>query len=434
MRSLMKPTTLHLLFCLLPFVVRGETATLYRAKKIQSTPSQLFQPGEILIKNGKIRAIGNSVKTPKDCKIVEWKNSEIYPGLISPGSSLGLAEINALRPTRDLSEVGTHTPAIEAWVAVNPDSELIPVARANGITHSLIVPMGGIISGTSGLLQLHGWGIEEMVIKKQVALHLWWPGHGLSIPRPSHGGETKTKSITEQEKERKKRITEIDEFFDQAIAYRNLKRSGDESFIQIPSWEAMIPVVSGKVPIMIHADESRQIKAAVQWAQKRGYQIILSGARDSWKHADWLAENKIPVIFRHIFSAPPHRSSPHDYYFRAPGILAQAGVSLSIGLPLGGWSTANQRNLPYHAAHGVAHGLSREKALASITIGPAKALGVEKEMGTLEVGKHATFLSASGDILDLRTRVERVVIQGIEVSVESRHTRLNQRYKDRPKR
>ena len=430
----MKSIFLRLLLWVIPFFLMGETTTLYRAKKIQATPSQFFQPGEILIQNGKIRAIGNSIKTPKGCKIVEWKNSEIYPGLISPGSSLGLAEINALRPTRDLSEVGTHTPAIEAWVAVNPDSELIPVARANGITHSLIIPMGGMISGTSGLLQLHGWGIEEMVIKKQVALHLWWPGHGLSIPQPSLKSKTKPKSIADQDKERIKRITEINEYFDQAIAYQKLKQSGDQSFAQIPSWEAMIPAVEGKVPIMIHADESRQIKAAVQWAQKRGYQIILSGARDSWKHADWLAENKIPVIFRHIFSAPPHRSSPHDYYFKAPGILARAGVSLSIGLPLGGWATANQRNLPYHAAHGIAHGFSREKALASITIEPAKALGMEKEMGTLQVGKHATFLCASGDILDLRTRVEKIVIQGIEVSVESRHTRLNQRYKDRPRR
>ena len=429
----MKSIVLHLHLWAIPFFLMGETTTLYRAKKIQATPSQFYQPGEILIKNGKIRAIGNSVKIPNDCKIIEWRNSEIYPGLISPGSSLGLAEINALRATRDLSEVGTHTPAIEGWVAVNPDSELIPVARANGITHSLIIPMGGMISGTSGLLQLHGWGIEEMVIKKQVALHLWWPGHGLSIPQPSLKSKTKPKSITEQDKERIKRITEINEYFDQAIAYQKLKRSGDQSFVLIPSWEAMIPIVEGKVPIMIHADESRQIKAAVQWAQKRGYQIVLSGARDSWKHADWLAENKIPVIFRHIFSAPPHRSSPHDYYFKAPGILARAGVPLSIGLPLGGWATANQRNLPYHAAHGVAHGFSREKALASITIEPAKACGIDQRLGTLEKGKEATFIRTSGDLLDMRISVLGMVMQGDEVSLESRHTRLNFRYLNRPK-
>jgi imidazolonepropionase-like amidohydrolase len=431
MRPLMKSVFSHLLFFSIPLILVGETATLYRAKKIQATPSLFYQPGEILIENGIIKAIGNSIKSPEGCKIVEWKNSEIYPGLISPGSSLGLAEINALRPTKDVSEVGTHTPGIEAWVAVNPDSELIPVARANGITHSLTVPMGGIISGTSGLIKLHGWGTEDITIKKNVALHLWWPSHALSIPSPSHGN--KSKSIKDQDKERKKRIREIDEFFDQAIAYQALKRSGDKNFLEVPSWEAMITVIEGKTPLMIHANESSQIKAAVQWAEKRNFKFTLSDARDAWKHADWLAAKKIPVIFRHIFSAPRHRSSPHDEHYKAPGILARAGVPLSIGLPLGGWSTANQRNLPYHAAHGVPYGLSREKALAAITIEPAKVCGIDHRLGTLKKGKEASFIRTSGDILDIRVSVLGMVIQGNEVSLESRHTRLNSRYLNRPK-
>lgn len=430
----MKIVLLHICIFSLPLILIGESFTLYRAKKIQATPTLSYQPGEILIKEDKIQKIGKIIKVPKDCKIIEWTDSEIYPGLISPGSSLGLVEINALRPTRDLSEVGTHTPDIKAWVSVNPDSELIPVARANGITHSLIIPMGGMISGTSGLLMLKGWGIEEMTIRKKVSLHLWWPGHGLSISQSNGHDKSKPKSIDDQVKEREQKIKEIDEFFDQAKAYQKIKNSKDKSFRTIPSWEAMLPVIERKIPIMVHADELRQIKSAVQWSKKRNFQIILSGGRDSWKIADWLAEEKVPVIYRHLFSAPMHRHSPHDQQFRAPGILTNSGVALSIGLPLGGWSAANQRNLPYHAAHGVAYGLSREKALASITIEPAKALGMEKVMGTLQVGKHATFLCASGDILDLRTRVEKIVIQGIEVSVESRHTRLNQRYKDRPRR
>jgi imidazolonepropionase-like amidohydrolase len=195
----------------------------------------------------------------------------------------------------------------------------------------------------------------------------------------------------------------------------------------------MLPVIERQIPIMVHANELRQIKSVVQWAKKRSFQIILSGARDSWKVADLLAEEKIPVIYRHLFSAPMHRHSPHDQQFRAPGILAGSRVALSIGLPLGGWSAANQRNLPYHAAHGVAYGLSREKALASITIEPAKACGVAEQLGTLENGKDATFISTSGDLLDLRTSVLKMIIQGKEVSLESRHTRLNARYQNRPK-
>ena len=178
--------------------------TVYRAAKIQATPTQFFQPGEILVEKGKIRAIGKSVKVPKKAKVVEWKDLEIYAGLISPGSSLGLTEINALRPTRDEREVGTHTPGVEAWVAVNPDSELIPVARANGVTHSIIAPMGGMISGTSGLITLDGWGVEEMTIRKKVALHLWWPGHSLGLPQPHAPGQPAPKSIEEQERKERK--------------------------------------------------------------------------------------------------------------------------------------------------------------------------------------------------------------------------------------
>ena len=425
-----KLATLTLLFSSLGGILAGQT--VYRAKKIQATPTQVFQPGEILVKNGKIRAIGKSVKAPNGAKIIEWKDLEIYPGLISPGSSLGLTEISALRPTRDEREVGTHTPDVEAWVAVNPDSELIPVARANGITHAVVAPMGGTISGVSGLIALDGWGVEEMTISKKVALHLWWPGHGITIPQPHSTGDSKPKSIKEQEKNRDRQIREIDEFFNQAEAYWQTKTSKAEGFREIPAWEAMLPVIEGKIPVMIHADEVRQIRAAIEWTAKRNFRIIISGGRDAWKLADLLAEKKMPVIYNHVFTAPVHRNLPHDLQFRAPGILAEAGVPLSIGLRLGGWSAAHQRNLPYHAAHAVAHGLSRSRALASITIEPARIAGVANRLGTLEVDKDATFIATSGDLLDIRTSVKHMILAGTEVDLESRHTRLYQRYDNRP--
>ena len=425
-----KLATLTLLFSSLGGILAGQT--VYRAKKIQATPTQVFQPGEILVENGKIRAIGKSVKAPNGANIIEWKDLEIYPGLISPGSSLGLTEISALRPTRDEREVGTHTPDVEAWVAVNPDSELIPVARANGITHAVVAPMGGTISGVSGLIALDGWGVEEMTISKKVALHLWWPGHGISIPQPNSTGDSKPKSIKEQEKNRDRQIREIDEFFNQAEAYWQTKMSKAEGFREIPAWEAMLPVIEGKIPVMIHADEVRQIRAVIEWAAKRNFRIIISGGRDAWKLADLLAEKKVPVIYNHVFTAPVHRNLPHDLQFRAPGILAEAGVHLSIGLRLGGWSAAHQRNLPYHAAHAVAHGLSRSRALASITIEPARIAGVANRQGTLEVDKDATFIATSGDLLDIRTSVKHMILAGTEVDLESRHTRLYQRYDKRP--
>ena len=426
----MKLPWLLFLLVSLPNLVLAQESLVFRAKKIQATPDLVYQPGEILVRESKIIRIGESIPKPKNHKFVDWSEFEIYPGLISPGSSLGLAEINAIRPTRDEREVGTHTPEIEAWTAVNPDSELIPVARANGITHSLIVPMGGTISGVSGLIALDGWGIEEMAIVQKVALHIWWPGQGLSIPNHNSEG----KSIEEQKKERIKKIEDLDEFFNQAEAYKRRRLAAPKSKTDLnPSWEAMLPFVSQKLPLVIHADEKRQIVSALDWAEKRKYKIIISGGRDSWKIAERIAAMRVPVIYRHVFSAPPQTNLAHDIHFRAPGILARAGVELSIGLRLGAWSAANQRNLPYHAAHAIPLGLKRKDALAAITIHPAKLMGVHSQLGTLEKGKDATFIACSGDIFDLRTSVKHMRIAGKGVDLSSRHTRLFERYQKRPR-
>ena len=426
----MKLTWLLFLLVSLSNWVLAQESLVFRAKKIQATPDLVYQPGEILVRESKIIRIGESIPKPKNHKFVDWSEFEIYPGLISPGSSLGLAEINAIRPTRDEREVGTHTPEIEAWTAVNPDSELIPVARANGITHSLIVPMGGTISGISGLIALDGWGIEEMAIVQKVALHIWWPGQGLSIPNHNSDG----KSIEEQKKERIKNIEDLDEFFNQAESYARRRLAAPRSKTDLnPSWEAMLPFVSQKLPLVIHADEKRQIASALDWAEKRKYKIIISGGRDSWKIAERVAAMQVPVIYRHVFSAPPQTNLAHDIHFRAPGILARAGVELSIGLRLGAWSAANQRNLPYHAAHAIPLGLKRKDALAAITIHPAKLMGAQSQLGTLEKGKDATFIACSGDIFDLRTTVKHMRIAGKGVDLSSRHTRLFERYQKRPR-
>ena len=411
----------------------GKESFVYRAKSIQLSPSQRISPGEILVQGSRIIAIGSTVPRPQKLKIIDWVSYQVYPGLISPGSSLGLAEINALRPTRDEREVGSHTAEIEAWSAINPDSELIPVARANGITHSWIIPMGGTLSGISGLIQLQGWGIEEMTLRKTVALHLWWPGQGLSLSfKTQSSPANKPKSIEEQDKERKKRVEEVDEFFNQGEAYAKARQAKDLQIGINPTWEAMLPFFNAKIPIVIHAEDARQITSALDWVKKRNYNMILSGAKDSWKVAERLAADQVPVIFRHIFTSPSQRNQAHDLHFRAPGILAESGVRVSIGLRLGAWAAANQRNLPYYAAQAHAYGLSRADALASITLNPAKLLGMEDRLGTLEKGKDATFIACDGDLLDLRTQVMDMRIEGREVSLASKHTRLHQRYLNRP--
>ena len=417
------------------FSVAAAEFVLYRANAVHTVSGETFRPGELLVKGDRIVSVGKKVENREKAKVVNWPDLQIYPGLISATSSLGLAEINALRPTKDFSEVGDFTPEVEAWVAVNPDSELIPVARANGVAHALVAPMGGTVTGTSGLVKLDGWGVEEMTVKHPVALHVRWPGLSLNTtPKEQWSDPKKYKSLKEQDKNRKRALANMDDFFDDAEAYARVKKAGGEDFAIVPAWEAMLPFLEGDAPVMIHANELRQIKMAVEWAKRRKFRLILAGARDAWQTADLLAKEKVPVIFHHVFTAPSRDFDPHDVHFRTPGFLVKAGIKTAIGLRLGSWTAANQRNLPYHAAHAVPYGLSRKDAVAAITLRPAEILGVDDRLGSLAKGKEATFLAATGDLLDPRTNVRHLILAGKETSLESRHTRLWERYKLRPKR
>ncbi|MBO94964.1 MAG: imidazolonepropionase [Opitutales bacterium] len=407
---------------------------LYKAAEIHVVSGPVISPGQMLVKDDHIASVGKNLKAPKGTKVVDLGDLNLYPALIAAPTSLGLTEINAVRATRDDREVGDYTADVEAWVAVNPDSELIPVARANGVAHALVIPMGGRISGVSGLVRLHGWGVENMTVDKASALHLWWPGMGLDVrPKEQLSDPSKRKSIDEQDKERHLRITVIDEFFDDAEAYAKAKASKGPGFAVVPAWEALLPVLKQEIPVMIHADETRQIKAAVAWAKRRNYKAILAGGRDAWQVADLLAKEKIPLIYHHVFTLPARDFDPHDVHFRTPGLLVKAGVKLAIGLRPGAWSASNLRNLPYHAAQAAANGLTEEEAIASITLRPAEILGMADRIGSLEAKKEATFIAVEGDLLDLRSQVKHMWIAGEEVSLESRHVRLYEKYRNRPK-
>jgi imidazolonepropionase-like amidohydrolase len=420
------------LFAVLATSLSAETV-LYKAAEIQVISGPAISPGQMLVKDDRIVSVGKKLTVPKGAKVVDLGDLSLYPGLIAAPTSLGLTEINAVRATRDDREVGDYTTDVDAWVAVNPDSELIPVARANGVTHALVIPMGGRISGVSGLVRLHGWGVENMTVDKASFLHLWWPGTSLDVRPKEHSTGSKRKSLEEQDKARRQQVTILDEFFDDAEAYAKAKASGKPGFIEIPAWDAILPVLEKRLPIMVHADDSTQIKTAVEWSKKRGFKIVLAGGRDAWRVADLLAKEKIPVLYHHVFTLPPRDHDPHDLQFRVPGLLSKAGVKTIIGLRPGAWSASNLRNLPYHAAQAAAYGLPPKEALASITLRPAEILGVADKLGSLEANKEATFIAVDGDLLDIRSQVKRMWIAGQEVSLESRHLKLYEKYRNRPK-
>ncbi len=408
---------------------------VYRAASAHPMVGEPITPAELLVEGGKLIAVGKSVARPAGARVVDLPGLHLYPGLIAMPTSLGLVEISGVRATLDTTEAGEFLPEVEAWGSVNPDSELIAVARANGITHALVAPMGGRISGQSGLMQLSGWGVESMTAKKPIALHLYWPSMELSAAPKSvkDPAGPKVKSLKEQANDRAERLRALDRFFDDAQAYQKARVAGLKDFRRVPAWESVLPFLKGGQPIMVHAQEARQITAALAWAKRRGYSMILVGARDAGSLAPLLAEHKVPVVFDALFELPHHDEHAADLHFRTPGVLHRAGVPMALCLPMGGWAASELRNLPYLAAQAAANGLPRAEALKSITLRPAQFMGDATRRGSLEAGKEATFIAVEGDLLDIRAQVRRMWIAGVEVSLESRHTRLYDRYKNRPR-
>jgi imidazolonepropionase-like amidohydrolase len=409
-------------------------SVLYKAAAIHTADKGTIRNGQMLVTDGIIQAVGQNIRVTRQTKIVDLGNLQLYPGLIAATTSLGLAEINAVRATQDTTEVGEFTPDVEAWVSVNPDSELIPVARANGFTHALVAPMGGTITGASGLIKLAGWGVEDMTVKTHAALHLWWPVMTLNTrPKETLRDPDKYKSPKEQTQARDKKLKTIDEFFDEAEAYARARKAGGADFKKVPAWEGMLSALPGKQPIMVHANEVRQIKTAVAWAKRRKFKIVLAASRDSWQVADLLAKEKVPVIFDNVFTLPQRDTDPHDIHFRAAGILHKAGVKVAHSEPMGSWGASRVRNIVYAAAQSMAYGLPREAALRSLTLHPAQMLGVADRLGSLTPKKEATFIAVNGDVFDIRANVKHMWIAGKKISLQSRHTRLYEKYKNRPK-
>ncbi len=404
---------------------------------VHTVSGETLSPGEVLIDGPKIIEVGAKVDG-SGATVLSLKGEHLYPGLIALDTALGLSEISGVRSTRDNVEVGDYTPDVQSWIAVNPDSELLPVTRANGVTHIEPAPQGGIVAGQSGIVALSGWTSEQMVIKKPAGLHVYWPSMELDTrPKDKFKDKSKWKSPEEQAKERLAKLRSLEDFFDEAKAYAKALNASRKNATsppeRNPSWESMLPFLIGEAPIMLHADELRQIKAALKWAETNQLKIVLVGGRDAWLLADKIAAAKVPVIYEHIFAQPARDVDRYDVNFRAPEVLRAAGVTFALGMGADTFDAGLVKNLPYTVAQTMAFGLPEADALKSITLVPAQLVGVADRLGSIEAGKEATFFATDGNIFDIRSKVKRVWIAGKEMNLETRHTRLYEKYKNRPK-
>ncbi|MDG2382004.1 MAG: amidohydrolase family protein [Pirellulaceae bacterium] len=380
---------------------------------IHPVSSEPISSATILFAEGKIVALGVDVQIPEDAQLIDGVGKQVYPGLFNAGGQIGLIEINSIRATDDSQEVGSLNPNAKAQVAVNPDSEVIPVTRANGVLLSLAVPKGGLLSGTSAVLQLDGWTWEDMTLQAPTGMHVQWPR--MSAP---HANDKSGANSPDH-------LKALRDVFKAAEAYRRVAAVNGPVDVRL---EAMLPVINQELPLIVHADTALQIQSAVAFAAERNLKLVIYGGYDSHHCARLLKENDVPVILSAVYRLPRRRSDPFDASYTLPERLRAAGVQFCIA-GVGRFSAASLRNLPYHAATAVAYGLPKDEALKAITLYPAQILGVHEHVGSLEPGKDATMILTTGNPLDTESQVERAFIQGRSVDLNSRHTRLWKKYR-----
>ncbi len=392
-----------------------------------------IENGVVVIDQGKIVAVGKQgdreLRLPDNTQTLDVQGKHIYPGLIESYSQLGLVEISAVRATRDQGEVGQINPNAKTQVAFNPDSEHIPVTRASGVLVTLTAPVGGLIPGTSSVMQLDGWSWEDMAVQPATGLHISWPQ-----AIPVRGWWT-AETAAEQRKARTEQLKRIRDAFADARAYQAARvakgKPGADHAAFDARWEAMLPVLDGKLPLIISANELSQIQEAVAFAAEQKVKLILHGGYDAPRCATLLKEHGIPVIIAGMYRLPQRRDDPYDAAFTVAVQLHAAGVRFCIS---GGERTGNERNLPYHAAAAAAYGLPKDVALRSITLSVAEILGLEDRLGSLTAGKDATLIVANGDILEITTQVEQAFVGGRPIDLSSRHTELWKKYREKYRR
>ncbi|MBH30737.1 MAG: hypothetical protein CMG71_01955 [Candidatus Marinimicrobia bacterium] len=395
---------------------------------IHTISNDQIRRGAILFDNGVITAVGRKITNlPDNTETIDLNGKHVYPGMIAAASVMGLTEIGAVAVTRDFSERGDVNPNVRAEVAYNPDSEIIPVTRSNGVILAHSCPTGGLISGTSAVMMLDGWTWENATLKAPAGLHINWPNMGAVQSRYFR--------MTEEEaaKQREEALNKLDATFEEARRYQTAKEAATQSGrITVDTdlrWEAMLPVLRREVSVFMHASEIRQIESAVEWSNRHNVKMVIVGGYDAWRVADLLKKYEIPVIYEGVNALPRRRWEDFDTAFTAPLKLHEAGVKFSISMGTRGAS--NHRNTPYEASKAASYGLPKKEALKSVTLYAAEILGIDEKVGSLEKGKDATLIITDGDPLEMTTQVEQVYIQGKEIDMGDRHKALYKKYKEK---
>ena len=386
--------------------------------------------GTVVIEGGRIVATGPEVQTPQGAEVVDATGKHVYPGMFDAVSGLGLTEIGAVDVTNDAREQGNFNPHLQAATAIHPATEHIPVARANGITLTLAAPQGGTVAGQASLVGLDGWTVEEMWVDPGAAMVINYPSLGgggggrFGGGRGGGGGGGGWSAAQERYREA---VAQLDEWLDAARRYDQAVQAGVDLPRDLKN-EAMARVVNREMPVLLSANGERNIRNAAEWAQGQNLRFVITGGREAWKIADWLAENDVDIILSGTQAMPAGQDASYDEAYANPGKLHAAGVRIAFAT----FNSSSSRTLPYEAAQAVPYGLPHEAALAAVTRNAADMLGFGDRIGTIEEGKLANIMITDGDPLEIQTQVTDLFILGRGVSLDNKHKALYEKYRARP--
>jgi imidazolonepropionase-like amidohydrolase len=384
----------------------------------------IINDGTIKINRAKIEQIGNNIPVPVDAKIIDVKGKQVYPGLISCITNLGLKEVaEGVKGADDFDELGTINPSIRSIVAYNSESDVTNVLRTNGILLVNVIPQNEegsnkLISGTSSVVQLDSWNWEDAVYKMDGQMHFNMPS--LIAPR-RRAAAPKTPEV-DPVKQALEQIETVKTFFKEAKAYLTETVHKKTNL----NYEATKDLFDKKQKLFIHCDAVKQMLLAINFAKDFGFDIVIVGGADSWQIAPLLKQNNIAVILGQPHSLPQTVDDDVDQPYKTPYLLKQAGVLFAIADYDG---TTRGRNLMFNAGTAAAYGLSKEDALSAITFNAAKILGIDKVTGTLEAGKDANIVVSEGDILDMEhSIVDLAFIQGRKINLDNKQSQLAKKY------
>jgi len=414
-------------------VMPPRTTIAIRNARIVTVSGPDIERGTVVIRDGKIEAVGANVSVPAGAQTIDGNGLSVYPGMIDAGTNMGLVEVpQGANGTVDLSEVGDLNPNAKAIIAVNPHSAHIAVTRVEGITNTLTAPTGGLISGQAALINLLGTAPKEMAVVPQVALVINYPrigggggGFGGFQQQPANLAETLTAN--------ERQVDQIRKMLRDAEAYGHAQDAyAKDKSLPRPDrnvvLEPLVPYVRGEQPVIFRADREAEIRGALRFADEMKLKPIILGGNDAAKVANLLKEKNVPVILTGIFSLPSREDDAYDALYETAAKLQQAGVRFCIST---GDAGPEVRNLAQYAGMAAAFGLSKADAVKAVTLYPAQILNVADRLGSIEAGKMANLVVTDGDLLEIRTRIRYLLIDGRPVVLTSRHTELNDAFKNR---